>query len=110
MYISNPANKLGLGMTGLGSESLLFHPQSLNKNVIFVKEYKNLTGLQRISWIVSDAEGPPYGPWVTMSSSVTHLHEEPRQQGSLEVQGVGLGAEGGLGDRKFYPTQDLRQL
>ena len=41
---------------------------------------------------------------------VSHLHEEPRQQGPLDVQGVGLGAEGGLRDGELYPTQDVPQL
>ena len=45
-----------------------------------------------------------------LSKQHTYLHEEAGQQCSLDAVGVGLCAEGRLGDGKLDPLQDVSQL
>lgn len=40
----------------------------------------------------------------------TYLHEEPSQQGSFDVVGVGFGSERGLRDGELDPVQSVIQL
>ncbi len=39
-----------------------------------------------------------------------YLHEEPSQQSSFDVVGVGLGSKGGFRDWKLDPVQSVCQL
>lgn len=49
-------------------------------------------------------------PGLDSAVASTYLHEEASQQSSLQVEAVGPGAEGGLGDGELDPVQSVGQL